>query len=101
MNKKFPVIITTHSDTIFQHINNMIKLSNSKNQQELMNQFGYDKTDLISKDDIKVYEFKIVDNKTEVNPLVLTTEGFEVPSFNDALIELANETITLSENINV
>ncbi len=100
MNKKLPVVITTHSDTIFQHINNMIKLSNIKNKKDLMDKLGYDKDDLIHKEDIKVYEFKVTNNQTEVIPLTLTDEGFEVPSFNNALIELAEETITLSESLN-
>ena len=101
MNKKFPVVMTTHSDTIFQHINNMIKLSNIKNKKDLMDKLGYDKDDLIDKEDIKVYEFKVTNNQTEVIPLTLTNEGFEVPSFNNTLIELAQETILLSENLNV
>jgi len=101
MNKKFPIVITTHSDTIFQHLNNMIKLSNTKNKKELIEQFGYSKDDLIYKEDIKVYEFKVIDNQTEVTSLTLRDEGFEVPSFNDSLIELAEETIALSEHLNV
>ena len=99
VNKKYPVVITTHSDVIFQHINNMIKLHYSKNKDELLKRLEYDEDDIINPYDIKVYEFKIVDYKTEVRLLKLTKEGFEVPSFNKALIELANETMILSESL--
>lgn len=99
VNKGFPVVITTHSDTIFQHINNMIKMFHSKHQKELLDQFRYTKDDMLNPDHIKVYEFKIEENKTEVKPLNLTKEGFEVPSFNNTLIELANETMILSESL--
>ena len=99
LNKGYPIVITTHSDTIFQHINNMIKLYNAKNQQELLDRLAYSKDEVLDPKKIKVYEFKIINNKTEVNPLKLTKEGFEVPSFNKALIDLAQESVILSEAV--
>jgi len=100
LNKGYPIVITTHSDTIFQHINNMIKLYNAKNQKELLEKLNYSKDDILDPKKIKVYEFKIINNKTEVRPLKLTKEGFEVPSFNNALIDLAKESMILSEAVN-
>ena len=40
MNKGIPVWITTHSDTILQHFNNMIKLYNSKNKEVLCEEYS-------------------------------------------------------------
>lgn len=95
VNKGLPLWCTTHSDTILQQVNNLIKLANHKNKNELMQKFGYTKEDLINKNDVKAYQF-IVDKTTTVKPLKLTDEGFEVPTFNEAIIALANETIELS-----
>jgi predicted ATPase len=100
LNKNSHIIITTHSDVIFQHINNMIKLSNAKNQKMLLEKLNYSEDDILDSKKARVYEFKIVNGKTEVIPLKLTKEGFEVPSFNNALIDLAEETMMLNEAIN-
>jgi predicted ATPase len=99
VNRNLPVFITTHSDIVFQHINNMIKLFNAKNQKELLKRLNFKQEDMLNPAYIKVYEFVIENNKTIVKPLKLTKQGFEVPTFNNALIELANETMTLSEDV--
>jgi hypothetical protein len=99
INRNLPVFITTHSDIVFQHINNMIKLFNAKNQKELLKRLNFKQEDMLNPAYIKVYEFVIENNKTIVKPLKLTKQGFEVPTFNNALIELANETMTLSEDV--
>ncbi len=100
LNKNYPIIITTHSDVIFQHINNMIKLSNAKNQKILLEKLNYSKDDILDPKKVRVYEFEVTNGKTEVKPLKLTKEGFEVPSFNKALIDLAEETMILNEAVN-
>lgn len=41
MNLGIPVWITTHSDTILQHINNMMKLKNHVRSIELQQEYGY------------------------------------------------------------
>ena len=61
----------------------------------MMEKFGYEKDDLINPKDIKAYQF-VIDKQTTVKPLNLTSEGFEVPTFNESIISLANETIELS-----
>jgi len=96
VNKGLPIWCTTHSDTILQQINNLIKLSNKKNKKELMEKYGYIKEDLINAKNIRAYQF-IVDKNTTVTPLKLTDNGFEVPTFNEAIISLAEETIEFSE----
>ena len=95
VNKGLPIWCSTHSDIIFQQINNLIKLHNHKNKEEMMEKLGYKKEDLIDPKDIKAYQF-IIDKQTVVKPLKLTKEGFEVPTFNESLIALANETLELS-----
>jgi len=96
VRKGLPIWCTTHSDTIFQQVNNLIKLSHHKNKKELMEKYEYENEDLIDKNDVKAYQF-IDDGGTVVKPLKLTSQGFEVPTFNESLISLANETIDLGE----
>lgn len=59
--------------------------------------FSYEKSDLINPKDIKAYQF-ISDKQTIVNPLKLTQDGFEVPTFNESILSLANETLELSSD---
>lgn len=100
VNNALPVIITTHSDVVLQQINNMIKLYNSKRQEELLNKYNYTKKDILNPDDIKAYQFISKENKTTIEPLKLTKSGFETPQFNKALIDLANETMDLEDSVN-
>ena len=95
VNKGLPLWCTTHSDTILQQVNNLIKLHNHKNKKEMMEKFGYEKEDLINPKEIKAYQF-VVEKQSVVKPLKLTDDGFEVPTFNESIINLANETIVLS-----
>lgn len=57
VNGGYNVWITTHSDVILQHINNMIKLCNNPKRDMLLNQFNYEGQDWISKEKIEMYQF--------------------------------------------
>ena len=95
VNTKTPVFVTTHSDTILSHLNNMIKLRNQpeERQARVMSQLGYAKEDLISAEDVSMYQFDVErDGKSVVQALVSDAYGFEIPSFNDALEKLLNDT---------
>lgn len=97
VNRGLPLWCTTHSDTILQQVNNLIKLYNHKDRKNLMEIFSYEKSDLINPKDIKAYQF-ISDKQTIVKPLKLTQDGFEVPTFNESILSLANETLELSSD---
>ena len=87
------VFITTHSDTIIQHINNMIMLKKSNNAKKLMKQYGYKKEDLLDMNNINLYQFKQEeDGRSILIPLEKTDYGFVVPTFNDSLSKLLDET---------
>ena len=89
------VITTTHSDIILQHINNMIRLTNSDSKPE---DYGYSKEDLIEKDSVRVYQLQNnVNGVTEISALTCGEMGFAVPTFNDALDEMMEETIQLQK----
>lgn len=95
-NMGVAMFITTHSDNILQHINNMIKLNGKKTprKEALMKKYGYDSLqDTLSKNDVAMYQFDTQEGATYsiVHPLTCNDYGFEVPSFNDALRDLLQE----------
>lgn len=92
VNSGCGMIATTHSDIILQHINNMIKLPNNQDKDEICNKLGYSKEDFLSKEDVKVYQFGVMSNgKSVVNELSCGEDGFVVPTFNNALDKIMNE----------
>lgn len=99
VNLGIPVWITTHSDTILQHINNMMKLKNHERSVELQQEYGYKKTDLLGKEDIQMYQF-VTENsrKTRLISLEATKYGFVVPTFNDALEKIVDEVYAFQED---
>lgn len=98
VNRGIPVWITTHSDTMLQHINNMIKLNNNENHEELMQEYEYTKEDLLKQEDISMYQFiPNEDGRTRLQELECTKHGFIVPTFNDALKNLVAEVYAFQE----
>ena len=94
-NKECLLFVTTHSDTILQHINNMIKLNKLEpdKREQLMKSFGYNEQDLLSYDKVSMYQFDVSDQgRTTITQLSCGPYGFEVPSFNSALQRLLDET---------
>lgn len=93
MNSKIPVWITTHSDTILQHINNMLKLGamEKDDQKSLMQKFCYSKNDLLNIDDVWMYQFDAETENTHITQLERGEYGFVVPTFNDALQKMLDE----------
>lgn len=93
------VFVTTHSDIILQHVNNAIKLNKQPPdvQKELMKRFHYEEKDLLSPDMVAAYQFVTdgEDGGTVAQKLDCNEYGFVVPTFNDALDDLLNETRSL------
>ncbi|WP_300755908.1 AAA family ATPase [uncultured Brachyspira sp.] len=102
VNSNINILITTHSDTIVQHINNMIKLNsnNEERKKYLMNKHGYDEDDLISEDMVRMYQFDIEeDGFTKVTKLESSEYGFEVPTFNKVLKKISDEIYDFQEEL--
>lgn len=92
VNSGIGMVITTHSDIIMQHINNMIKLAKREDCQDICEKLGYTQLDLLSHDQVKVYQLSAKDRrKTEVKELACGENGFVIPTFNDALDGIMNE----------
>lgn len=94
INTGVNVMITTHSDTIIQHINNMIKLNNNKEdiKKELMKKYNYNEDDLISEDKVRMYQFDIKeDGFTEITEIKGSKYGFQAPTFHNYLMQSSEE----------
>lgn len=92
VNSGIRMVITTHSDIILQHINNMIKLANREDCEEICKKLGYGKIDLLSDSQVKVYQLRAKTiGKTEIEELPCGKNGFVIPTFNDALDKIMEE----------
>lgn len=90
--------VTTHSDIILQHINNMIRLSGREDREEICRQFGYTAADLLRPDQVKVYQLTAeAGAKTKVEELSCGENGFAVPTFNNALDRIMDEAYVIQE----
>lgn len=99
MNSGVPVWITTHSETILQHINNMIKLQKNKKSEELRKEYGYKSSDLLDVNDVRMYQFsKNGRQKTVLEKLTSNENGFVVPTFNKALQSIVDEVYAFQED---
>ena len=99
VNSGIPVWITTHSDTILQHFNNMIKLSNRSpdERDELLREFNYTTEDLLHPDEVHLYQFERGEQHTSIRQLKSGKYGFVAPTFNQAIDKLLNEIFAFQE----
>jgi hypothetical protein len=98
VNLGVSVLVTSHSDTFVQQINNLMHLYQHPQRPNLMKELGYEDADLIDPANAKAYEFSERGDKTNVTEVKREIEGFVVPSLNETLVNLANETITLQDD---
>lgn len=92
VNAGLGMMVTTHSDIILQHINNMISLSEKENTEDICRKLGLISGDLVKCHQVKVYQLKVNSRgKTEVEELICGKNGFAVPTFNDALDNIMDE----------
>ena len=66
---------------------------------ELQKEYGYRKEDLLSREDVQMYQF-VPDNngKTHLEALEATKYGFVVPTFNNALEKIVEEVYAFQED---
>ncbi|MCI9103494.1 MAG: AAA family ATPase [Lachnospiraceae bacterium] len=98
VNAGVNMMVTTHSDIILQHINNMVCLSGRTDRDKICCRFGYDVNDLLDAGQITVYQLKAKPGeKTVVESLMCGKNGFAVPTFNDTLDQLMDEAYEIQE----
>lgn len=94
VNSGMPVLASTHSDIILQHVNNILRLKNHPNCEKIMRELGYNEEDLLKHEDVKVYQFDSSEMHSSVNKIEFDTEdGFAAPTFTDSLSKLLDETM--------
>lgn len=98
VNAGLPIWITTHSDTIFQQINNLVKVSHFKNKADL-DELGYVREEVLHPNDVTAYQFVAKDKRTIVEKLNIQKGGFPVPTFNEAIYKLSTETLLIEEKL--
>jgi hypothetical protein len=97
INSGMNILVTSHSDTFVQQINNLMHLYQHPQRSRLMKELDYEEGDLINPADAKLYEFSESGGKTDVREVDREAAGFIVPSLNETLEKLAKETITLQD----
>ena len=98
VNGQVDMTVTTHSDIILQHMNNMISLSERENREELCRRLGYGSDDLLRREQIKVYQLSSrAKGCTEVEELICGEHGFAVWTFNNALDRIMDEAYVIQE----
>lgn len=98
MNCGINVWITTHSDTILQHFNNMIRLQKYPQREEFMRRFSYTKDDMLNLSEVSLYQFNAMESgETVLAPVNHNEYGFIVPTFNETLDALSDEVYALRE----
>ena len=97
LNEGIGIIATTHSDIIMQHISNMCVLNKHKQKNDILSNFGYEKTDLLNVNKVAVYQFTEENNETIVRRIIEKNNSFDIPTFNNALCDILKITMKVNE----
>lgn len=95
------VLVTSHSETLLQQINNFIKLGRVPVEQRaaLSARWGaspYGAEDYLAEGEVAAYGFTSnADGSTEVSALDVDEWGVTAPTFNEELIRLSEETMAI------
>ncbi|MEI0516618.1 AAA family ATPase [Brachyspira murdochii] len=103
VNKKRNIIISTHSDTILEHINNMAVLNSMKDdnkKNQILKEYSYTEDDTIDIDKIRIYQFDTDDNDiTAIKELKGDREtGFYIETFHKYINNASLEYDAINED---
>lgn len=96
------VLITTHSTTVAQQINNLIKLGelDVARRASLQRRYGYDEGEHLDGDEVAIHEIRFVESgRAIVERLERSEGGFAMPTFNDDLEAFGEETLAFNASI--
>lgn len=97
VNSGISMIATTHSDIIVQHINNMCRLHEMDVPEKLMENLGIDKEDVISIQDVAVYQLTDRGTHSVVDKIPPTDGEFKVETFTNALMKILAQTCEVQD----
>jgi predicted ATPase len=96
VNAGMPVLASTHSDIILQHVNNMIRLNKHPDREKIMRSLGYSEEDMIAQEDVRVYQFESNGPRSSVKRIDFDPgDGFPANTFIDSLSALLDETMQI------
>lgn len=98
VNSGLPVVATTHGDTLFQQVNNLVQLDRHPQRKALCDELGYDENETLREDWLSVFQFCREANATTVKSLPVSAYGVAVPTFNEPLAALTAEIHRLQED---
>lgn len=97
VNSGISVVATTHSDIILQHVNNMIKAFDYRNDMDFLQEAELETIDCLNINDVAIYQFTNYGDKSIVKELKPGNDGFEIPTFTEALMDLLDKTTVIQE----
>lgn len=101
VRKGVTVVVTTHSETFCQQINNFIKLGSlpAEARQRAHARLGYEEEDFLLAQEVAGHHFNVAndDGKTRVSELKRTESGIVMPPFNRELANLSEEVLFLQD----
>ena len=97
VNQGTAVVATTHSDIILQHVNNMIKAYEYRNDEKFLGEAQIDQDDCLNIQDVAVYQFTNQGKTSVVEELKAGKDGFPVPTFSNALMDILDRTTMIQE----
>lgn len=92
VNSGVPIIATTHSDIIIQHINNMCRLKGMGSPEELLEKLELSEKDAIDLDDVAVYQFTDRGEYSVIDKVIPQNGEFSVKTFSNALMRILEQT---------
>lgn len=99
VRKGLKVWVTTHSENFCQQIDNFIKLAQLPNRAEVARQLGYGEQDYLDLSEVSGYQFVNRGAKSIVSELEKSSAGLTMPTFNDELLKLTQQTVFLQRAV--
>lgn len=97
------IIISTHSDTILEHINNMVKLNGIKDKEKrnsLIENYSYTEKDILDVEKIRIYQFDTDENdSTDIKELKGDKNGFYISTFHNYIDKASDEYYDIYDEI--
>jgi len=95
VRKGVKVWVTTHSENFCQQVANFTKLGQLSNRTEVARELGYGEQDYLELAEVAGYQFVSRGDASVVSELEKSPAGLTMPTFNDELLKLAQQTLFL------
>lgn len=97
VNEGLNVIATTHSDIILQHVNNMCRLHEMGMPGEVMEKCQLETIDVLDREKVAIYQFTDQGDYSTVERIQYTEGMFQIPTFQNALLGILEQTSQIQD----